>query len=88
MRASILIAALALPSSAIADSRCISLEAATLINRCETCTEVTVHALRPRGERAEGVFTGQTRTIRLIAGAREKLQDGEGWIISDLKACP
>jgi len=88
MRALILIAAVALPSSAIADSRCISLEAATLINRCETCTEVTVHALRSRGERAAGTFTGETRTVRLEAGARETLQGGGGWIISDLKACP
>jgi hypothetical protein len=83
----VLVAAVALPSSAIADSRCISLESATLINRCETCTEVTVHALRPRAERAQGLFSGQTRTVRLTAGAQEKLQDGEGWIISDLKTC-
>jgi hypothetical protein len=87
MRALILMAAVALPSNAIADSRCISLEAATVINRCETCTEVTVHALRPRAERAQGLFTGQSRTIRLTGGAKEKLQDGEGWIISDLRAC-
>ena len=86
MRTLILITVAVLPSGAIADSRCISLEAGTLFNRCETCNEVTVHALQPPGKQAAGLFTGESRAIRLEAGAQEKLQSGS-WIISDLKAC-
>jgi hypothetical protein len=88
MRVLILMAAVLLPSSAIADSRCIALEGSTLINRCETCTQVSVRELRPRGEQAVGMFTGESRTVRLEGGARETLQGSGGWAISDLKACP
>lgn len=79
--------AVVVPSSATGDSRCISLEAAVLINRCETCVEVTVRSLPPHGEQAAAPFTAESRTIRLGASTQEKLQGGDSWIISDLKAC-
>jgi hypothetical protein len=86
MRVFILMVAVVLPSSAIADS-CITMEGFTVINECQTCMEITAHELRPRAEQAAGMFTGVIRTVRLEAGAREKLPGGEGWAISDLKAC-
>ena len=88
MRAlTILMIAVALPSLALANSRCSTLEGSTVINKCESCTEVTAHELRPSTEQAAGLFTGVCRTVRLGAGARETLLGGEQWIISDLKAC-
>ncbi len=86
MRALILMAAVALSSSANADS-CITVEGYTLINGCVACTEVTLRALRPPAEQAAGLFTGETRTVRLEAGARETLQGSGGWAISGLKDC-
>ena len=76
-----------LPSFALADSRCIVLEGSTLINNCQNCAEVTVRELRPPAEQAKGLFTGLTRTVRLEAGGREALPDGERWIIGQLNAC-
>jgi hypothetical protein len=87
MRIFVLMVAVVLSSSATADIGCISMQGSTLINECETCTEVTTHELRPRAEQPAGLFTGVSRTIRLEAGARETLPGGEGWAISDLKAC-
>lgn len=86
MRVLVVMIAIVLPSSAFADS-CINMEGFTLINECQTCMELTVNELRPRGEEAAGLFTGVSRTVRLEAGARETLPGGEGWAISDLNAC-
>jgi hypothetical protein len=86
MRVLILMVAVVLPSSAIADS-CITMDGFTLINACQTCMEMTAHELRPRAEQVAGLFTGVSRNIRLEAGAREKLPGGEGWVIRDQKAC-
>ena len=83
----LMIVVVARPSLANADSRCITLEGSTLINRCQSCTEVTAHELRPPAEQAAGLFTGVSRTTRLEAGTQEKLPVGGGWILSDLKDC-
>ncbi len=86
MRVLILMVAVVLPSSAIADT-CLTMEGSTIINGCGACMEITAHELRPRVEQAAGLFTGVIRTARLEAGAREKLPGGESWAITDLKAC-
>jgi len=84
----LLMVVVAAPSFANADSRCVTLEGSALINRCRSCTEVTVHELRPPADQAAGLFTGVSRTTRLEAGARVTLPVGGGWILSDLKDCP
>jgi hypothetical protein len=88
MKSLFLMALLLLPSSAIADSRCIAIEDSALVNKCQACTVVTVHELRPVAEQAAGVFTGVSRNVRLEAGASEPLQGSGSWAISDHKACP
>lgn len=87
MRVLILMVAVLLPSGAIADSRCITMEGSTLINGCQACMDVTVHELRTPGEQAAELFTGISRVVQLEAGARETLQGSGLWAISDLKAC-
>lgn len=84
MRVLILLVAVVLPSSANADS-CITMEGSALINGCQACMEVT--AREPGVEQAAGMFTGESRTVRLEAGARETLQGGERWAITDLRPC-
>ena len=41
MRVSVLLVAIILSSSAVADS-CVTLEGSTLVNKCQACMEVTV----------------------------------------------
>jgi len=86
MRVLVLLLVVILPSTAIADS-CLTVEKSTVINMCQTCREVTVRELQPRGEQTSGLFTGQSRTDRLEPGERRTLQSGQGWAVSDLKAC-
>ena len=86
MRALILLVAVVLPSRGIADT-CITMEGSSLINECQACVELTARALRPPAERAAGLFTGEVRALRLEAGARETLQGGERWAITDFHAC-
>jgi hypothetical protein len=73
-------------TNVIADS-CVVLEGSTVINKCPACMEVTVRELRPREDRAAGLFTGRSRTVRLEAEERTTLQGNEHWAIGDLKAC-
>ena len=82
----ILIVTALLPSYAIADSHCITLEGSTLANGCANCADVTVRPIRPPTEQAAGLFGGDPRVVRLEAGARETLP-GERWAIVDLAAC-
>jgi hypothetical protein len=86
MRALVLMVAVVLPLSAIADT-CITMEGPTVINGCQSCVELTVRALRPRAEQAAGLFTDQSRSVRLDAGARETLQGSERWAIIDFRPC-
>jgi hypothetical protein len=86
MRALVLMVAVVLPLSAIADT-CITMEGPTVINRCQSCVELTVRALRPRAEQAAGLLTDQYHSIRLDAGARETLQGSERWAITDFGPC-
>jgi hypothetical protein len=86
MRVLILMTAVVLPSSAIADT-CLTMEGPTLINECQACVELTARALRPPAEQAAGLFTGESRTVRLEARARETLQGSERWAIIDFKPC-
>jgi hypothetical protein len=86
MGISILVVAALLWSSAIADS-CVTLEGPTLANKCQTCMEVTVRELRPRGEQATGMFASEPRSIRLEAGASSTVQGANRSAITDLKAC-
>jgi len=85
MRALVLVVAALLSSSAVADS-CVTLEGPALVNKCQTCMEVSVRELRPPGERAAGIFAGQPRLIRLEAGAHSTLQADRS-AITDLKPC-
>lgn len=87
MKALALGAALMLPSLAFADSACISLEGSTLINQCDSCTEVTARELQPPAQRAAGLFTGVSRTVRLEGKTRATLSGGDRWAISDLSSC-
>jgi hypothetical protein len=86
MKALVLMVAVVLPLSANADT-CIRMEGATVINRCQSCVELTARALRPRAEQAAGLFTDQNRSVRLEAGARETLQGSEQWAITDFGPC-
>jgi hypothetical protein len=86
MRVIVLMVAVVLPLSAIADT-CITMEGPTVINRCQSCVELTVRALRPRAEQAAGLFTDQYRSVRLDAGARETLQESERWAVTDFGPC-
>jgi len=79
--------ALLLPSLVFADSQCVSLHGSSLINRCETCVEVTVHELRPPAEQGAGLFSGASRITRLEAGKRDTLQGDGDWMIGDIKKC-
>jgi hypothetical protein len=86
MRALVLIVAVVLPLSAIADT-CITMEGPAVINSCQSCVELTIRALRPRAEQAAGLFTGQSRSVRLEAGARETLRGSERWAVTDFRPC-
>lgn len=86
MKALLLMLTLVLPVGAIADA-CITMEGPTVINRCQSCVEITFRALRPPAERATGLFTDQYRSVRLDAGARETLQGSERWAVTDFRPC-
>jgi hypothetical protein len=82
----VLIIALVLPASAMADS-CVHLEGATLINKCSKCMEVTIRALRPPPEQHISVFAGENRSLRLEPGAQTTVPGHERSAIVDLKEC-
>ena len=86
MRVSVLLVAIILSASAVADS-CVTLEGATVVNKCQACMEVTVRALRPPGEPAATMFAGEPRSVRVEAGARSTVEGGERSAVTDLKAC-
>jgi hypothetical protein len=90
MRTLVLLIAILLSSSAMADS-CVTLEITskgpTVINRCEVCMNVTVRELRPREEQATGMFASEPRLVRVEAEGRAGVQGSERLVITDLKAC-
>jgi hypothetical protein len=86
MKALVLVMATMVPASAIADT-CINMEGPTLINGCQSCVELTVRALRPRQEQAAGLLTGESRTIRLDPGGRERLQGSDRWAVTGFRLC-
>jgi hypothetical protein len=69
MEALILILTALVFPSANADT-CIAMEGSSVHNRCQSCVELTARALRPPAEQASGLFTGESRSVRLEAGAR------------------
>ena len=75
------------PVSGFADSRCVSLQANTVVNDCGECADVTVRELLLPAQQASGPFSGITRTVRLEGKSRQVLETGGSWMISALKAC-
>jgi hypothetical protein len=86
MRLLFLIAAIVLPSSAIADS-CVKLEGATLSNECRKCMLVTVRALRAPGEQTTSVYAGENQSFQIEVGGHTTVPGGTRFAIMDLKAC-
>jgi hypothetical protein len=86
MKALVLMVAMMVPASAIADT-CITMDGPTVINRCRSCVELTVRALRPETERSEGPMADQDRLVQLDAGARETLEGGDRWAIIHFRSC-
>jgi hypothetical protein len=86
MRVSILVAAAVLSSSAVADS-CVRLQGSMVVNKCQTCMEVTVRGLRPRAEQAVAMFASEPRSVRVEAGGQVAVPDGDRLAITDLRAC-
>jgi hypothetical protein len=85
MRSAILFFVLLLPSLACADS-CVSIEGATVINRCNVCMEVTLQELRPRGDVSSALLRGQPQQKRLMPGERAAIGTGS-FAITDLHGC-
>jgi hypothetical protein len=88
MRFCLILALVLAPSLAMADAGCVTLEDGTLINRCDSCRQATVHEMRPPGQQSQGLFTGTTRTVRLEGNARSPLAGSGSWALGDEKSCP
>ncbi|HET6179094.1 MAG TPA: hypothetical protein VFE61_19350 [Candidatus Sulfotelmatobacter sp.] len=80
-----LLVATVMPWSAVGDS-CISVEGTILLNQCPSCMKVTTRKIEPSGEHA-GNFIGEPRSVRVAAGARVALQDGERFAVTDISRC-
>src|SRR5580704_17930182 len=86
MRLLFMIAAIVMPSSAMADS-CVKLEGAALSNECRKRMLVTVRALRAPGEQTASVYAGENQSFRIEVGGHTTVPGGTRFAIVDLKAC-